>query len=612
MVYLSSARRRLVPVMFSLLVAAVAAAPAAGAQTTGTQATGTQATGTQSTGTQSTGTQATGTQSGTSATTAPILPLPTPTTAPTPTTTAPAPSGAKPQPSSTTATTAPPKTPGTGVPAVPVGGPPTTAPPPGAKPPPPPDPSPILAQVDTDLAQLTAIADYKPAQALVAKAQGQVTAAGATLLSARQALDAAKKAQGQAGDAKSVADGKLRQVALAAYIGVGFTSPGLNQPPQGNGDQGAGTVSTPDGLSGISALDAKEMLILVGQHARQQDSDAAKSLGNAVKATQAAAAVVQKDQAAVSAAEARLLSAQQTLKIITTAATTPQAAAATPLADLLAADSAGKAPAPATTTTSTTTAPPTPGQPLAAAIQDAAAPVTINGAKPTSPDILGKPALDAAQLTAWWNTLNRKPNITVPIDQLINSYAIWGEKLGVRYDVAFAQSIIETGYFSFPSYGQLTDKDNNFAGIGACDTCAHGWSFPTADTGVQAQLELLREYATNAPLPAGVKNLIGTGVGGCCQTWTQLAGKWASSTAYGISIMTVYHGMLSWLIPQEEMAVGLIAPTTPKAQGPELAPLPGAPKPGGPPAAPAKPGAGAGSAPTTAPKGVSAASNNKR
>jgi hypothetical protein len=213
-------------------------------------------------------------------------------------------------------------------------------------------------------------------------------------------------------------------------------------------------------------------------------------------------------------------------------------------------------------------------------------------------------------LTAWWATLNRKPNITVPINKLIESYAAWGQKLGVRYDVAFAQSIIETGYFSFPSFGQLTPKDNNFAGIGACDTCAHGWSFPTADTGVQAQLELLREYATNAPLPAGVKNVIGgTGVGGCCQTWTQLAGKWASSTVYGISIMTVYHRMLSWLIPQEELAVGLIAPTSPAAKGPELAPLPGGTKPAaGPASKPAARAAKGASTTTAPPQGISAAS----
>ena len=523
---------------------------------------------------------------GTTTTTAAPITIPNPTPNPTspPTTAAPAtPTTAPPKP---TTTTAPPKPGATGVPNVPVGGPPTTLPPPGTPPAPPapqPDPAPILTQVDSDLAQLTAIADYQPAQALVAKAQGQVTEASAALLSARQGVTQAQAAESGAKQAKSTADGKLRQLAVAAYIGVGFTSPGLNQPAQGNGDQGAGTVSTPDGLTGITAIDAREMLLIVGERAHQMDEDAAQVVSQAHKSTRTANDAYHKAQATVAAAEAHLLAAQQTLKLITTAATTPGAAVATPLNALLDAATNGTPPVTAPTTTSTTTTTVPAGAAVAAADN--------NVPLPASPAILGPATLDAAHLTAWWNTLSRKPNITVPMDQLIASYAKWGTKLGVAYDVAFAQSIVETGYFSFPSYGQLTDKDNNFAGIGACDSCAHGWTFPDADTGALAQIELLHEYATNSPLPAGVKNVIGTGIGGCCDTWTKLAGHWATSTVYGISIMTVYHQMLAWLIPQQEQTVGLITPTSPAAKGPALAPLPGGK-----------------AAPTTVAPGVSAAS----
>lgn len=524
--------RRLGPVVSALLVATLVAAPSTEAQAQ--------------------------TQAASAGNATQVLPIPTTTT------TAPgaaSPPSAPSSPVKSTTTTRPSKTTGTGVPSVPVGGPPTstTTTVPGAPPPPPPDPDPILSQVDGDLSQLAAINDYKPAQALVGQAQGRVTAAGATLLSARQTLTADQTAQAQAAQGKAAADQKLRQIAIAAYIGVGFTSPGLGQPAQGNGDQGPGTVSTPDGLTGLDAIDAKEMLIVVGQHARQDHDEAVQSLNDAAKTTKSAGSTYRKDQAAVGAAEAQLLAAQQTLKEVTTAAMTPGAASATPLPNLDSSTSGKAAPTTTTTVASTTGA--------------------ANGATPVSPPILGAPVLDASQLLAWWNTLNRKPNITVPIAQLINSYAAWGTKLGVRYDVAFAQSVIETGSFSFPSYGQLTAQNNNFAGIGACDTCATGWSFPSADVGVEAQLELLREYATDAPLPSGVQNVIGgTGVGGCCQTWIQLAGKWASSIVYGISIMTIYQQMLSWVIPQDELAVGLINPSTPAAKGPSLAPLPTPPK----------------------------------
>jgi hypothetical protein len=467
----------------------------------------------------------------------------------------------RPSSSSTTAkatpTTKP--NPGTGVPAVPVGGPPTTAAPAGSKPAAPapqPDPNPILAQVDSDLAQLTAISEYQPAQSLVSKAQDQVTAAGATLLTARQALDRAQSVESAAQKAKGSADTQLRQLALAAYMGIGYSS------PSANGD--SGSVATPGGLTGIEAADAQEMLILVGQRARQNDDDAVKILAATKRGAADALRVYQRDQAAVSGAENALINAQQTLKVITTAATTPGAASAGDLPTLQL-DSAAHP-------TTTTTTIPTGANGLQSAVTNSGLPA------PVSPEILSTPQLDAKQLQAWWATLNRKPNLTVPIDDLVNSYAKWGQVLGVRYDLAFAQSIIETGYFSFPAYGQLTSKDNNFAGIGACDTCSHGWSFPSADVGVEAQLELLYQYSTNKALPAGIQNVIGgTGVGGCCQTWTQLAGKWASSTVYGISIMTVYNQMLQWLIPQEELSNGLIAPNSVAARGPELAPLPGSP-----------------------------------
>lgn len=514
------------------VVAVVAGAPAAGAQTTASTTT-------------------------TATTKPPLIPLPTTTTTTKPATS----TTTKPGTTSTTAkpgapASTPATTPGGKVPAVPTAGPPTTTAPAGSPPPAPPDPTPILTQVDSDLAQLDAIDDYKPAQALVASAQAQVTAAGATLQSARQNVANAHDAVANATGAKSDADAKLRSMALAAYIGVGYSTPGFDQPNRSNGDQGAGTVSTPGGLTGVQGLDAKEMLILVGQRARQDVDQAKVSLADAQKAVDHANQAYAKAQADVGAAEASLLAAQQTLKQVTTAATTPGAAAASPLPNLTA---LGSTPAGAT---------------LAAA-SSPAGPGAVQ-----SPAIIGPSALTGSDLAAWFASTGRQANATVPITQLAHDYQDWGQKTGVRYDLAFAQSVIETGYFSFPAGGQLTAKDNNFAGIGACDTCAHGWSFPDANTGVGAQEELLYEYASPTELPKGLPNVIGAnGPGGCCQTWTQLAGVWASSTVYGISIMTVYNQMLNWLIPTREVAAGLMggpAGATPAAaQGPQLAPLPG-------------------------------------
>lgn len=439
---------------------------------------------------------------------------------------------------------------------MPTGGPPTTIPKPGTPPAPPPDPGPILSAVDADLAQLNAIDDYKPAEALVAAAQAQVTAAGAALQSARRTLDNARTSRSQATDAKAVADAKLRSMALAAYIGVGYSTPGFGSPNEN------GTVNTPGGLTGVEALDAKELLILVGERARRNYDNAKQNLLDAGRTVSLATASYRRAQAAVGAAEASLLDAQNTLKQVTTAAITPGAATATTLPNL-----ASLSPA----------SPPAAGSAAARQPIEPAAAADPAGYGPTSPAILGPSALTGSDLAAWFASTGRKANATVPIAQLAQDYQNWGRKTGVRYDLAFAQSVVETGFFSFPAGGQLTAKDNNFAGIGACDTCAHGWSFPNADTGVGAQLELLYEYASTRGLPKGLPNVIGaSGPGGCCQTWTQLAGVWASSTVYGISIMTIYHQMLSWLIPRRQIAAGLVAGPSPAAQGPELAPLPGA------------------------------------
>ncbi len=54
----------------------------------------------------------------------------------------------------------------------------------------------------------------------------------------------------------------------------------------------------------------------------------------------------------------------------------------------------------------------------------------------------------------------------MPVAQLAQFYIEEGEAAQVRGDIAFAQSILETGSFSFPDGGQLTPTDNNFAGHG--------------------------------------------------------------------------------------------------------------------------------------------------
>ncbi len=171
------------------------------------------------------------------------------------------------------------------------------------------------------------------------------------------------------------------------------------------------------------------------------------------------------------------------------------------------------------------------------------------------PTITGPPALTAGELAGWYASTGYQANTTVPIPILAGYYLASGTAVGLRGDIAFAQSIVETGYFTFPSGGQLLGSDNNFAGIGACDTCAHGWRFPNAQTGVAAQVQLLQAYSATKKFPTPLVGRVG--VAGCCPTWLSLSGVWATATNYGYAILSVYQKMLEWAIPQRLAVAGL-------------------------------------------------------
>jgi hypothetical protein len=171
------------------------------------------------------------------------------------------------------------------------------------------------------------------------------------------------------------------------------------------------------------------------------------------------------------------------------------------------------------------------------------------------PAIMGPTALSVDELAGWYASTGYQANTTVPMATLAGMYLSTGKATGLRSDIAFAQSIVETGYFTFPSGGQVAGGDNNFAGIGACDSCAHGWRFPDAQTGVAAQIQLLEAYASPKKFPTPLVGRVG--VAGCCPTWLALSGVWATATNYGYAILSIYKEILDWAIPQRLAAAGL-------------------------------------------------------
>jgi hypothetical protein len=183
------------------------------------------------------------------------------------------------------------------------------------------------------------------------------------------------------------------------------------------------------------------------------------------------------------------------------------------------------------------------------------APHPAVAARYPSPPILGAAALTSSELAAWYLEGGHQPQLTVPVAALAGYYQSSGASLGVRDDIAFAQAVLETDYFRFPTGGQVAPADNNFAGLGACDTCTHGWHFADARTGVAAQLQLLHAFASTQPVPGPLTGLVqGTG---CCQTWMALTGVWATAADYGYNILSVYRQMLEWALPRRQSAAGL-------------------------------------------------------
>jgi hypothetical protein len=193
--------------------------------------------------------------------------------------------------------------------------------------------------------------------------------------------------------------------------------------------------------------------------------------------------------------------------------------------------------------------------------------------------ILGPNRLTAQQLADFITRNGYTPHITVPILELAQDYIDEGAKVGVRGDVAFAQSILETGGFNFA--GSMVEwTDNNFAGIGACDSCHRGFIFPDARTGVRAQMQLLRVYvdptvtADSLPDPLLLPGTLKLGFRGKVQSWWDLTGTWATATDYGIRVYDLYMRIVS-----ESQAAAAAAATAATAAAAAALPAPPPPAP---------------------------------
>ena len=173
--------------------------------------------------------------------------------------------------------------------------------------------------------------------------------------------------------------------------------------------------------------------------------------------------------------------------------------------------------------------------------------------------VMGESQLSSQQMAAWFRSTGQTAHLSgsTTIDQLTALYVDEGSAATIRGDIAFAQAIIETG-----SFGHATD--NNYAGIGACDSCNGEPAFPSPRDGVRAQVQLLRSYADPASTAANLGNppdatLFGHdpavavttfnnfSLKGKVPLWNQMGhGNWATDPNYAGKVLKVYLHMLTF------------------------------------------------------------------
>ncbi|KEO81238.1 S-layer homology domain-containing protein [Tumebacillus flagellatus] len=153
--------------------------------------------------------------------------------------------------------------------------------------------------------------------------------------------------------------------------------------------------------------------------------------------------------------------------------------------------------------------------------------------------ILGQPVATMFQLRNYLHQIN--PDAP--------DYSSWyitiGRKYGVRGDIAFCQSILETNTWR---YGNLVlPEQNNFAGIGATGGTNRGSYFSTPQAGIEAQIQHLYAYATSLPLPANTVQLdprFTLVTRGVAPNWEDLSGRWATDPTYGAKVIALYQDLM--------------------------------------------------------------------
>jgi hypothetical protein len=187
--------------------------------------------------------------------------------------------------------------------------------------------------------------------------------------------------------------------------------------------------------------------------------------------------------------------------------------------------------------------------------------------------VMGQSRLTGEQIASWFTKQAIRPAIEIPIVDLARFFVEEGNAQDIRGDIAFAQSVLETGWFRYAG-SMVKPGDNNYSGLGACDSCSRGNIFATPQEGVRAQIQHLWAYAdpnaspTRTARPLADIRFTYVKPYGRAPTWEAMGdGNWATGGGYTEKILGLYAQMLrhNGLEPQvgklRTVAAGTPAPT---------------------------------------------------
>lgn len=171
----------------------------------------------------------------------------------------------------------------------------------------------------------------------------------------------------------------------------------------------------------------------------------------------------------------------------------------------------------------------------------------------SSSNIMGSSKASAAQMAKRYNaTGNAYPASTYAskgagtIEQFCQLVVEEASAEGVRAEVLFCQAMKETGWLQFG--GSVKKEQCNFGGLGATSSTVGGASFSDVRTGLRAQAQHLKAYASNAPLSnACVDPRFGLVTRGIAPNLEDLNGRWAvPGTNYGQDILSMINELLKY------------------------------------------------------------------